>query len=130
MKTLFICGYKPNERLIEELNIKENYNEIFVEDNLFPSLAINNFDEVLFKDTTNKYLFTNNPYILNYLNLLIIRYDKTGVGLKFEDTEVIFNDDMYGIEYLKALNERIINTNVLSDTINEIYDEYNKLTKL
>ncbi|GHU90352.1 hypothetical protein FACS1894155_08610 [Bacteroidia bacterium] len=75
-------------------------------------------------------LATHSPYIINHLNLLIKAHDKNklvgGAKLNYDDIAV------YQVEYgeindLKIQNERLINTNVLSDTINNIYDEYNKL---
>ena len=130
MKLFVICGYKPNINIVNEYKILENYTRIFIDEHLFPPLVLKQFDEIVFKDDVNKYLYTNNPYILNYLNLLIMRYDKTSVGLNFEDISCIFVNEDFEVENLKLLEERLINTNVLSDTINDIYDEYNQLAKI
>ncbi len=73
---------------------------------------------------------THSPYIINHLNLLIKANDKN----KFiEDAKLEFNNiSVYQVENgkindLKIKNERLINTNPLSDTINNIYNEYNQL---
>ena len=71
MKLFVICGYKPNINIVNEYKILENYTRIFIDEHLFPPLVLKQFDEIVFKDDVNKYLYTNNPYILNYLNLLI-----------------------------------------------------------
>ena len=73
---------------------------------------------------------THSPYIINHLNLLIKAYDKNKY---IEDARLDYdNISVYQIEDgkindLKIQNERLINTNLLSDTINDIYDEYNQL---
>jgi predicted ATPase len=73
---------------------------------------------------------THSPYIINHLNLLIKAYDKKtlieSAKLNYDDVAVYQIDE--GKKYdLKILNERLINTNPLSDTINDIYDQYNEL---
>jgi predicted ATP-dependent endonuclease of OLD family len=75
-------------------------------------------------------LATHSPYIINHLNLLIKAYDKNklveGAKLNYDDVSV-YQVENGKINDLKIQNERLINTNVLSDTINNIYDEYNQL---
>jgi len=75
-------------------------------------------------------LTTHSPYIINHLNLLIKAYDKDtlveGAKLAYENLSV-YQVENGKINDLKILNERLINTNPLSETINEIYDEYNEL---
>lgn len=75
-------------------------------------------------------LTTHSPYIINHLNLLIKAYDKDkvvdGAKLVFENLSV-YQVENGIINNLKIQNERLINTNPLSDTINDIYDEYNQL---
>ena len=73
---------------------------------------------------------THSPYIINHLNLLIRAHDKNkfveSAKLNYDDVAVYQVVD--GVIYdLKAQNERLINTNPLSETINDIYDEYNQL---
>jgi len=77
---------------------------------------------------------THSPYILNHLNLLIRAYDTQnttgitdGARLNFDDIAAYHVTDGR-VEDLKMLNHRLIDTNTLSDTINETYENYNRLT--
>ena len=75
-------------------------------------------------------LATHSPYIINHLNLLIKASDKDKL---VENAKLPYaNLSVYQVENgkindLKIQNEHLINTNPLSDTINDIYDEYNQL---
>ena len=73
---------------------------------------------------------THSPYIINHLNLLIKASDKNklieGAKISFEDISVFQVIDGKIID-LKIENERLINTNPLSEMINDIYDQYNLL---
>lgn len=73
---------------------------------------------------------THSPYIINHLNLLIKAFDTNnlinGAKIKFEDLSVYFVNEGK-IEDLIVKNERIVNTNILSDTINNIYDKYEQM---
>lgn len=73
---------------------------------------------------------THSPYIINHLNLLIKASDKNklieGAKLAYEDLSV-YQVENGRINDLKMQNERLVNTNPLSDTINDIYNEYNQL---
>jgi predicted ATPase len=75
-------------------------------------------------------LATHSPYIINHLNLLIKADDKNklvgGAKLNYDDVSV-YQVENGKIRDLKIQNEPLINTNPLSDTINNIYDEYNQL---
>jgi predicted ATP-dependent endonuclease of OLD family len=77
-------------------------------------------------------LATHSPYIVNQLNLLIKAFDTNNT---IENAAINYNDiAVYQIEDgricdLKIQNEHLINTNPLSDTINDIYDDYDCLTK-
>ncbi|MDR0977111.1 MAG: AAA family ATPase [Prevotellaceae bacterium] len=76
-------------------------------------------------------LTTHSPYVINHLNLLFKAYDRNRLidekaKLRYEDTAVYLVADGK-LRDLKLRNERLIDTNPLSDTINDIYDEYNKL---
>ncbi|GAB6012552.1 AAA family ATPase [Viscerimonas tarda] len=75
-------------------------------------------------------LATHSPYIINHLNLLIKANDKNklveGAKISYEDLAV-YQVECGKINNLKIQNERLINTNPLSDTINDIYNEYNEL---
>lgn len=75
-------------------------------------------------------LATHSPYIINHLNLLIKASDKDklieGAKISYEDVSV-FQVSEGRIIDLKIQNERLINTNPLSESINDIYDQYNLL---
>ena len=73
---------------------------------------------------------THSPYIINHLNLLIKAYDKDAPvnGAKVDyDKLSVFKIVEGELEDLMVKNERLVNTNPQSDTINSIYDEYDKL---
>jgi predicted ATP-dependent endonuclease of OLD family len=75
-------------------------------------------------------LATHSPYIINHLNLLIKAFDKNKLveGAKLDYRNVSVYQVAEGkILDLKIQNEKLINTNPLSETINDIYDEYNQL---
>ncbi|GHT65676.1 hypothetical protein AGMMS50239_25960 [Bacteroidia bacterium] len=76
------------------------------------------------------FMATHSPYIINHLNLLIKANDKNklveGAKLNYDDIS-IYQVENGKIIDLKIQNERLINTNPLSDTINDIYNEYNEL---
>ena len=73
---------------------------------------------------------THSPYIINHLNLLLKANDSSklidGAKIKFEDLAV-YQVEGGEIENLIVQNQRIVNTNPLSDTINTIYDRYEAL---
>ena len=73
-------------------------------------------------------LSTHSPYIVNHLNLLIKSFDtkNKGAGLDYDKLNVYQVLDGEIID-LKIKNERLINTNPLSETIDNIYSEYNRL---
>lgn len=70
---------------------------------------------------------THSPYIINHLNLLIKANDSDklidGAKISFENLSV-YQVVEGKIEDLIVQNQRIVNTNPLSDTINSIYDQY------
>ena len=73
---------------------------------------------------------THSPYIINNLNLLVKAADANkvvgGANIPFENLAV-YQVTGGMIEDLIVKNERLVNTNPLSDTINEIYDQYANL---
>jgi len=88
-----------------------------------------------FVETHPKYemtvmMTTHSPYIINHLNLLIKANDRgkliEGARLDFDRIAVyqIADGKLYD---LKIENERLINTNILSEAINDIYDQYEQL---
>lgn len=73
---------------------------------------------------------THSPYIINYLNLLIKANDSNtlidNAKLAYEDISVFLIEEGTTRD-LKSLNSRLVNTNPLSNTINDIYDRYSSL---
>lgn len=73
---------------------------------------------------------THSPYIINHLNLLIKAHDSdkliNGAKINFEDLAVYQVEDGE-IKNLIIQNQRLVNTNLLSDTINNIYNTYENL---
>lgn len=76
---------------------------------------------------------THSPYIINHLNLLMKAFDKNvlieGASLDYSQTGVYVVEDGY-LRDLKVQNAHLVNTDYLSDDINAIYDEYDKLDEL
>lgn len=72
---------------------------------------------------------THSPYIVNYLNLLTKRYEKTPSmpGIAFADVDVYEISD--GENYsLKVENEQnLIDTRIMSDPISDIYTQFNEM---
>jgi predicted ATPase len=75
-------------------------------------------------------LATHSPYIINHLNLLIKASGKDkpveGAKMAYENLAVYQVENGKIID-LKIRNKPLINTNILSETINSIYADYNKL---
>lgn len=73
---------------------------------------------------------THSPYIVNYLNLLLKAYDTNQLvnNAKIQYEQLAVYQFVAGeIISLMVQNQRVINTNPLSDTINQIYDQYSQL---
>ncbi|MCH8569729.1 MAG: AAA family ATPase [Balneolales bacterium] len=83
-------------------------------------------------NTINVIFSTHSPYIINHLNLLIKANDTkqlvNAARVEFENLAV-YQVVEGKIEDLLVKNQRVVNTNSLSDTINNIYDKYNQLDK-
>lgn len=101
---------------------------------LFPDAQCKLMDDLIkncFINNTNSVellVSTHSPYIVNYLNLLIKRFDKNTKEAKYNYDELAVYQVADGsLINLMAKNERLVNTNPLSDTINDIYNEYEKL---
>lgn len=73
---------------------------------------------------------THSPYIINHVNLLIKAYDCghliNGANIDFEKLGVYLVNNGR-IDSLMVQSQRIVNTNALSETINNIYDQYSQL---
>ncbi len=119
-------------------NLSEINKKIFIhieepELSLFPDAQTQ-----LINDLVNKCFITNNnnielflsthsPYIINHLNLLIKAFEKdTSIdGAKIDyDNLAVYQVVNGRLENLMAQNEKLVNTNPLSETINNIYDQY------
>lgn len=76
---------------------------------------------------------THSPYIINHLNLLMKAFEKKvwieGASLDYSRTGVYVVEDGY-LRDLKVQNAHLVNTDYLSEDINAIYDEYDKLDEL
>jgi predicted ATPase len=134
-KTDKITDFKPIK------NLGEIRKKIFIhieepELSLYPDAQcelINDLISKCFVKNTNQIdlmFSTHSPYIINHLNLLIKACDSDkdvgGANIKFENLAVYLVNEGK-IEDLIVKNERIINTNVLSDTMNDIYDKYEQM---
>lgn len=72
---------------------------------------------------------THSPYIVNYMNLLIKRYDRktdTPYKMAFEDISAYEIADGFATSLKVEAEHRLIDTRVLSDPISDIYEEYNR----
>ena len=109
-------------------NIKVDYE--FPENGISPWEQLEWMDAHLeeFKKETVS-IKTFSPYILNYLNLILIRGDLDYSSLDVFD--VHFDDENGKVEMfdLKIQNEgvQLIDTTLLSNPISHIYDVYNKI---
>jgi predicted ATPase len=104
-----------------ELSLDPDSQRLLMDD-LIKKCFINN------KNTMELIIATHSPYITNHLNLLIKKFDKNADGAKFNyDNMAVYQVVDGTIADLKIQNERLINTNLLSETIDDIYDEYNEL---
>ena len=76
---------------------------------------------------------THSPYIINHLNLLMKAFDKDvlieGASLDYSQTGVYVVENGH-LRDIKVQNAHLVNTDYLSDDINEIYDEYDKLEEI
>jgi len=76
------------------------------------------------------FLSTHSPYIINHLNLLIKAFDKDknidGAKVNY-DKLAVYQVVEGELQNLIVQNERLVNTNPLSEIINVIYDQYNAL---
>lgn len=76
---------------------------------------------------------THSPYIINHLNLLMKAFDQKvrieGAWLDYSQTGVYVVENGH-LRDIKVQNAHLVNTDYLSDDINEIYDEYDKLDKI
>ncbi len=130
-----LTAFKPIKNL-GEINKKIFIHIEEPELSLYPDAQcqlISDLLSVCFVENKNKVeliLSTHSPYIINYLNLLIKRSEKKAngkeVSIEFGNLAVYHVIDG-GLEDLIVQNEKLVNTNLLSETINSIYDQYNAI---
>lgn len=119
-------------------NLSEINKKIFIhieepELSLFPDAQIQLTNELINKcfisnnNPIELFISTHSPYIINHLNLLIKAFDKNkkinGAHVNYDNLSV-FQVINGKLENLIIQNERLVNTNPLSETINSIYDQY------
>lgn len=122
-------------------NLSEINKKIFIhieepELSLFPDAQCQLINDLVNKCfITNKnlielFLSTHSPYIINHLNLLIKSYDRgtlTGGANVNYDNLAVYQVVEGKLENLMIQNDRLVNTNPLSETINNTYDQYSAL---
>ncbi len=121
-------------------NLSEIGKKIFIhieepELSLYPDAQcelINDVVKKCFFDARNiEVMFsTHSPYIINHLNLLIRAYEKSKLveGVNYDYGKLAVYQVVDGsLQSLMALNEKLVDTNPLSETINSIYNKYNAL---
>ena len=122
-------------------NLSEINKKIFIhieepELSLFPDAQCQLINDLINKcfitneNSIELFLSTHSPYIINHLNLLIKAFDTNTLidGAKVDyDKLAVYQVVEGGLMNLLAQNERLVNTNPLSDTINDIYNKYNTL---
>lgn len=134
-KTDTLTDFKPVK------NLGDIQKKIFIhieepELSLFPDAQCELISDLVSKcfiqntNSINLIFSTHSPYIINHLNLLIKAHDceqlVDGAKIDFEKLGVYLVENG-GLESLMVQNQRIVNTNALSDTINDIYDRFNQL---
>jgi predicted ATPase len=132
-KTDNLTDFKPVKNLGD---IKKNL-FIHIEEpelSLYPEAQCELISDLIskcFVTNTNKVnliFSTHSPYIINHLNLLIKAFDYNQFvdGANYNiDKLAVYKVEEGKLENLIVKNQRIVNTNALSDTINHIYDQYN-----
>ncbi|MDE6339377.1 MAG: AAA family ATPase [Muribaculaceae bacterium] len=75
-------------------------------------------------------LATHSPYIINHLNLMMIAAEKkvnvNNAALPYNDVNLYYVNNGE-LRSLKVENATLIDSDVLSETINDIYDKYSQL---
>jgi len=103
---------------------------------LFPEAQTKLLNEIVYKcfvansNRIELFISTHSPYIINHLNLLIKAFDKMksidGAHINYDELAV-FQIVNGHISDLIVMNERLVNTNLLSETIDNIYNHYSAL---
>ncbi len=124
-------------RAVKNVNSLKKKIYIHIEEpelSLFPDAQFLLMEELVkdcFIENTNDInliISTHSPYIINQLNLFINRFDKNIDKPRYDYNKLSVYQVINGeLKDLIVKNERLVNTNPLSETINSIYDEYNNL---
>ena len=128
--------FRPNQNIGEIQNRCVNIHVEEPELSLYPESQKSLMDFLVHRcfQTAQSYsinlmMATHSPYIVNYLNLLTKRYEKTPSmpGIAFADVDVYEISD--GENYsLKVENEQnLIDTRIMSDPISDIYTQFNEM---
>jgi len=129
-----LTDFRPVKNL-SELNKKIYIHIEEPELSLYPDAQFRLMEELV-KDCfntnendTNLFISTHSPYIINHLNLMIKSFEKNVDGAaKYDYNKLAVYQVSDGkLQDLMVQNEKLVNTNPLSDTINAIYDKYNDL---
>ena len=91
---IFNCGYNNNKPGIK------------LWDDAVPHEQVEYFLDQYFSIGESEFR-TNSPYVLNYLNLMLVKGD-----IKKENLSVRYYDDEGNYDELVALNENLVNTNI------------------
>ncbi len=136
-KTDNLTDFKPVKNL-GDINKKLFIHIEEPELSLFPEAQCELISDLVSKcfvtnlNTIDLIFSTHSPYIVNHLNLLIKANDCNqlieGAKIEFEKLAVYQVEDGQIFDLI-VQNQRIVNTNSLSDTINNIYDQYTQLDK-
>jgi hypothetical protein len=122
IKIKFYCGYYQATPYLHY----DVAPVIVLDDNLPPKQQLIEFDKFYNRDKDkNPIFFTNSPYVLHYLNLLI-----TSGFINFDELDVIhIKHNQKGEESLKLKTEKCIDTKYCSETLNWIHYESQKYKK-
>lgn len=129
-----LTQFKPVKNL-SEINKKIYVHIEEPELSLFPDAQCKLIDDLVNNcfvnnvNNTELFISTHSPYIVNYLNLLIKAFDTNSEATaKYNYNNLSVYQVTDGrLQNLIVQNARLVNTNPLSDTINDIYDKYNSL---
>jgi len=104
-------------------------NQIGLMEFIYSSLLKDNEDNVSHQVN----IATHSPYLINHLNLMMKAAEKhvkvNGASLRKDDVNLFYVADG-GIEDLRLANAALVNTDVLSEDISRIYDQYLQLDNM
>ncbi|WP_164847835.1 AAA family ATPase [Sandaracinomonas limnophila] len=132
-----LTDFRPTKNL-SELGKKIYIHIEEPELSLFPDAQFKLMEELIrdcfMRNENDMSLFisTHSPYIINHLNLMIKSYDENSEEFAQYDYSKlgVYQVSEGRLQDLIIQNERLVNTNSLSDTINDIYNSYNSISKI